>query len=199
MIGLSDREQFEMSGSTRERVGERWAFDCPAGLRQPGSRCSLPLRAAARHRELARVAPTSVRRVAERLSGRGGQHLHHPDPEGRREACRRAPGRRARRSRSSSTTSSTSEDKDGLSDRKVSSLGSGFVIDPVRPDRHQQSRHRRRRRDHHQLHRRHQAEGRQDARQGHQDRPRAAQGRAEEAAAGRRRSATPPRCGSATG
>ena len=54
-----------------------------------------------------------------------------------------------------------------------------------RPDRHQQPRHRRRRRDHHQLPRRHQAQGRQGARQGHQDRPRAAQGDAEEAA-GRR-------------
>ena len=55
------------------------------------------------------------------------------------------------------------QDKQGLP-RKVSSLGSGFVIDPSGIDRHQQPRHRGRRRDPRQLHRRQQAEGHQDCR-----------------------------------
>ena len=43
---------------------------------------------------------------------------------------------------------------------RVNSLGSGFVIDAVGHRRHQQPRHRRRRRGHRHLHRRPQAEGR---------------------------------------
>ena len=146
------------------------------GLSQPHSAARPPVGRAAR-------------READR---RGRQHLDQPDREGAAKACRCRRCRRARRSRSSSRTSSTA--------RAASSpLRPQGVLARLRlrrrrqgrPRRHQQSRHRRRRRDHRQLQRRLQAQGREGARQGHQDRPGPPEGHAEEAACRPCRSARP--------
>ena len=84
---------------------------------------------------LSAPAATQTQRPGQRRADRreahrrGRQHLDQPEREGRRKArrCRRCP--RARRSRSSSRTSSTARAARSPSERKVTSLGSGFVVD----------------------------------------------------------------------
>ena len=129
-------------------------------------------RAAPDHGE-PRPRPRIRRRHRRRPAGRRGQHLHHPDAERAGGGTPHGPGpeglalrgvlRRFLRRRGQGGPAAQSE----LARLRLRHR-------PLRPRRHQQSRHRGRRRDHHQLHRRHQAEGHQGSRPRPQDRPRAA-------------------------
>ena len=149
---------------------------CVGAARLPARRCSSPQAS----RAAPIPSPTSPRALqdavvnistTQTLKGLGRERAERSGPQGlavrgvlRRFLRRRGQGRPAAQS-------------------ELARLG--LRHRPVGPGRHQQSRDRGRRRDHHQLHRRHQAEGHQDPRPRSQDRPRAAQGRAEEAAQGR--------------
>ena len=110
-------------------------------------------------RRLGQARARQFRRSRREAAAGGGQYLDHADHQAatRREpvlvpTCRNS--RRARRSRSSSRISSTATMAQGQPDalpRHATSLGSGFIIDPLGPRRDQQPRHRRRRRDHRHL------------------------------------------------
>ena len=142
--------------------------------------------------------PELRRRRCRRLAGCRRQHLHHSDAQGlgREHAQRPRPKglavrrvlRRFLRRRGQGRPAAQSE---------LARLG--LRHRPVRPGSHQQSRDRGRRRDHHQLHRRQQAEGGEDPRPRSQDRPRALESGAEEAAQGHHLRRLLQRCASAIG
>ena len=101
-------------------------FGLDRGLRRRCSLAGAPLLVTA---SLAR-GPDSVADVAEGLQDSVVNISTTQTLKGHgRECAQRAGAQRARPSRSSSTISSTTRTSDGLP-RKVSSLGSGFVIDP---------------------------------------------------------------------
>ena len=164
---------------------------------RPASGCSLPARRCSSPPSLAR-GPDSVADVAEGLQDAvvnisttqtlKGSAENAPSGPGPKGLAVRGVLRRFLRRRGQGRPAAQSE---------LARLG--LRHRPVRPRRHQQSRDRGRRRDHHQLHRRHQAEGGQDPRPRSQDRPRAAQSRAEEAAQGRHLRRLLQRCAWATG
>ncbi len=180
----------------------------PRGVRRaaPGSRWSGCGRHRRRRRRHARPAPDGFADLAAKLlpsvvNISTTQTLKTAGGDRGSPRCRNS--RRARRSRNSSRISSNAtcpraRDIPSITPRKATSLGSGFIIDPVGLHRHQQPRHRRCRRDHRHPARQHQSEG-GGGRPRHQDRCRGAQGQDRQAARPRSTGATATRRASAIG
>ena len=164
--------------------------DEPTGRQASGAACAwrrvaaLILAALRRLRPRAwRAARTSVADVAEGLQDSVVNISTTQTLKGTAEGAPNGPGPKGSPFEEFFDDFFDEDDADGLP-RKVQLARLGLRHRSVGSRGHQQPRHRGRRRDHHQLHRRHQAEGRQDPRPRSEDRSRFAESRAQEAAQG---------------